>query len=193
MDYLLYNLDTIQAAPEDIQLLDAHELEQYTKRGDKYLITRVLLKKELARRSGTPAHEISFDYNEHGKPSWANQHFNISHSASWLCLAFHSAEIGVDIQQIRPVRKMDSIAPRIMNPQQLEYFHTNGSTVEDFFTCWCIAEALVKLHGATIWEACNYPCFYKQGRVMIPENMAEIGIQLFSPAPGFCGAIATRS
>ena len=74
MDYLLYNLDEHTAAEEDTQLLDAHELEQYAARGEQYLIARTLLKRELSRRSGVPAGDIHFCYNEHGKPSWPRQH-----------------------------------------------------------------------------------------------------------------------
>lgn len=192
MDYLLYNLDEQAAEESDTQLLDAHELEQYAARGEKYLIARVLLKRELSRRSGIPAADIHFLYNEHGKPTWPQQHFNLSHSANLLCLAFHHAEIGVDIQQIRPVRRMDDIAPRIMSPQQLERFRANGSTPEEFFTCWSIAEALVKLHGSTIWDACNYPYTFAHGRVSLPSEAADVRVHLFTPAPGFCGAVAMR-
>ncbi len=192
MDYLLYNLDTLSATPEDTELLDAHELEQYASRGEKYLIARALLKKELSRRSSIPAHLIHFEYNAHGKPTWPQQHFNISHSAHWLCLAFHHAPVGVDIQQIRPVRRLEELAPRIMCAQQLERFREAGASLEEFFTCWSIAEALVKLHGATIWEAGNYPYIYSHGRVSLLEESETVRVQLFTPAPGFCGAIATR-
>lgn len=192
MDYLLYNLDTLQPSPEDVYLLDAHELKQYAKRGEKYLLTRSFLKKELARRSGVQAQDIRFAYNEYGKPIWAKQHFNISHSENWLCLAFHHKDIGVDIQKMRSLRNMQALASRIMSPQQIECFQAAGSKPEDFFYCWCIAEALVKLHGSTIWNACNYPFIYTRERVFLADELANISIQLFSPAAGFCGAIATR-
>ncbi len=192
MDYQLYNLDTLTATEEDALLLDAYELEQYAARGAKYLIARALLKRELSRRSGVPVGDIHFCYNEHGKPSWPQQHFNMSHSANLLCLAFHHAEIGVDIQQIRPVRRIAEIAPRIMNPLQLERFRENGSSPEEFFTCWSIAEALVKLHGATIWEACNYSYTYAHGCVSLPAEYAGVRVHIFTPAPGFCGAVAMR-
>ena len=192
MDYLLYNLAEHTATEADTQLLDAYECEQYAARGETYLIARALLKKELSRRSGVPAGDIHFCYNEHGKPTWPQQHFNMSHSARLLCLAFHHAEIGVDIQQIRTVRRMDDIALRIMSSQQLEQFRAHGSSPEEFFTCWSIAEALVKLHGATIWDACNYPYTYAHGRVSLPAEYADIGVHLFTPAPGFCGAVAMR-
>lgn len=192
MDYLLYNLDEHIATEADTRLLDAYELEQYAARGEKYLIGRTLLKRELSRRSGIPAADIHFCYNEHGKPIWPLQHFNMSHSAQLLCLAFHHAEIGVDIQQIRPVRRMDAIAPRIMNPLQLERFRAHGSTPEDFFACWSIAEALVKLHGSTIWDADNYPYSYTHGHVSLPAEYADVHVHLFTPKSGFCGAVAMR-
>lgn len=193
MEYLLYNLSGKKAAREDERLLDDDEREQYARRGERYLIVRALLKKELARRCGMAPGDIRFCYNEHGKPSFEQQHFNISHSGNLLCMAFHHADVGVDIQQIRPVRRMESLARRIMCEQQLEIFREQGSRTEDFFTCWCIAEALVKLHAATIWDALRYPFIYKNGRVSTAETLPSVKIHLFTPAEGFCGAIAMRT
>ncbi len=193
MDYLLYDLDKLQAAPEDELLLDSHESEQYAKRGEKYLITRALLKKEIARRLHTNAADITFSYNEHGKPFLTDIHFNISHSANMLCFAFHRAPIGVDIQQIRPVKRMQQLASRIMSPPQWKQFRASDTQETDFFTCWCIAEALVKLHGSGIWYAEQYPYRYENGRATISAALPSVSIHLFSPAPGFCGAIAMEN
>lgn len=193
MDYLLYNLDRIAPRPEEVYLLDAHERLRYAKRGEKYLLIRSLLKKELARRTGYAAADIHFEYNENGKPFWPHQHFNISHSGNLLCLAFHSSAIGVDIQQVRPVRHMNELAERIMNRQQLERFRAKGAQREEFFTCWCVAEALVKLHGSSIWSARDYPFSYDKGNIIPADSLSGIRIHLFNPAPGFCGAIAMNS
>ncbi len=190
MDYQLYNLAEIKAEFDDTSLLDTHEREQYARRGEAYLLTRVLLKKELARRCGLEPTTISFTYNEHGKPSLEHQYFNISHSAHLLCMAFHHHEIGVDIQQIRPLRKIHTLAERIMSPLQYEHFLASGAQPEDFFTCWSISEALVKLHGTSIWDAHQYPYLYANGRVTMEGALPHIKLHLFTPAPGFCGAIA---
>lgn len=190
MDYLLYNMSEVQIAPHEIAYLNAEERESYKRRGKAYLTTRVLLKKELARRCHTNAADISFTYNEYGKPLYPQQHFNISHSGEWLCLAFHSKAIGVDIQQIRPVHYQDKLARRIMSPRQWELYQERGCQTEDFFTCWCIAESLVKLRGLSVWNAQDMPFEVTKGRVIVGDALPHVQVDLFSPAPGYCGAIS---
>ena len=99
MEYLCYNLNEISCTEDDTLLLSAEERKVYQTRGTAYLKTRALLKKEIARRSATEPRMIRFSYSEHGKPLFPGIHFNISHSGHLLCMAFHDAPIGVDIQR----------------------------------------------------------------------------------------------
>ena len=188
MDYLIYSLAELRAAEVDTAVLSAEELATTQKRGADYAMIRSVLKHELARRCGCDARDITFCYGEHGKPHCDRQPFNLSHSGDCLCIAFHHQSTGVDVEYIRP-RKYDSLASRFMCDQQLQAFRSRGCPQEEFFACWCAAEALVKHAGDTMWNARAYPFIYQQGRIQCLFADAP-HIELFTPSPGYQGAVA---
>lgn len=187
MDYLLFRLD---ALPEgDVSLLDANEREVLRTRGESYLRMRSQLKRELALRTGVTAADISFSYSPAGKPLFPQQHFNISHSGDLLCMAFHGGAVGVDIQQHRNVARLRSVAERILGEEQLAALELFGFPPQEFFDCWCTAEALVKWAGDSIFNARRYPFIYDAGRIR-PLFDGAPRVQLFRPEAGYSGAVA---
>lgn len=187
MDYLVYNLADLPAG--DPALLDAEEQAAYARRGAAYLSIRCVLKQELARRCGMAAEEVHLTTGEHGKPSFAPQPFNISHSHGLLCMAFHHSAVGVDIEHHRQ-RPAERLARHFMAPEQLQAFMARGCPQQEFFDCWCAAEALVKQAGKSIWQVKEFPFLYDHGRILPQYDGAPAHIVLFTPAPGFSGAIA---
>lgn len=192
MDCLYYDLNKVPESIADESLLDAFEREQYTSRGLRYLIIRSLLKTEVARRLGMCPHDIRFNISEHGKPEFPGIHFNISHSGDSLLMAFHHSPVGADLERIRPHRSMDRLARRIMCPEQYERFVSHGAQTDEFFACWCAAEALVKQAADTIWHAADYPFIYKSGRI-IPTFDGAPQVTIFHPAPHIIAAVACHS
>lgn len=187
MDYLLFRLDSL---PEgDAALLDAAEREAYAARGERYLRVRSQLKRELALRTGTAAADIRFTYSPAGKPLFPAPEFNISHSGELLCIAFHGGAVGVDIQQHRDVAHLRKVAERILGEEQLAALELFGFPPQEFFDCWCTAEALVKWAGDSIFNARRYPFIYDAGRIR-PLFEGAPRVQLFRPAEGYSGAVA---
>ena len=187
MDYLCYRLSEIDEATVNTAVLTSTEQQMSRNRR----IARAILRQEIARRTGIMPADVAFTYNEHGKPLTRGVYFNISHSADYLCLAFHHAAIGIDIQQRRKHCHFSKLAPRIMSHEQLQRFMAKGEQADDFYTCWSIAEALVKLNGSTIWQARDYPFLLFDGGAKC-SNDATIAIDLFTPHPDYYGAIAYR-
>ncbi|MHA7962500.1 4'-phosphopantetheinyl transferase family protein [Paenibacillus sp. CAU 1782] len=62
----------------------------------------VLVRYVLRERFGLPASKILFKKNPYNKPVLAGEdvHFNVSHSGIWTVAAFHSMDIGIDIEQM---------------------------------------------------------------------------------------------
>lgn len=189
MDYLLFRLDSLPDG--DVALLDEAEREAYAARGERYLRVRSQLKRELALRTGTAAADIRFSYSPAGKPLFAAQDFNISHSGELLCIAFHGGAVGVDIQQHRDVAHLRKVAERILGEEQLAALELFGFPPQEFFDCWCTAEALVKWAGDSIFNARRYPFIYDAGRIR-PLFGGAPRVQLFRPAPGYSGAVASQ-
>ena len=188
MDYLVYKFSALEGEPVDMQLLPAAEQAIAATKGGQYALVRTLLRRELARRTGLAPREIQFTYSAHGKPELQEQPFNLSHSADCLCIAFHHNSVGVDVERMRP-RRFSDIAARFMHPEQLAAFEARGCHQEEFYSCWCAAEALLKHAGDTVWNARQYPFLYHPGQI---ECLFEAAprIELFTPFPGYMGAVA---
>ncbi len=193
MDYLIYNLEEAHLSElADATLLSAEERAAATTRGQRYVLTRCLLRRELARRLDCPPQNIRFRIGEHGKPECEKStlHFNISHSGNCLAFAFDSnAPIGIDVERIRPRTRLNALASRIMSPEQLTAFHERGCPEEEFYTCWCAAESLVKQAGSSIWKAGELPFLYEYGRIRLLRQ-SPLKVHTFTPMPGYMGAIA---
>lgn len=187
MDYLCYRFSELPITEMDFSILSAEEQLFTFKRKQ----ARLLLRQEIARRTHQAPADIRFSTNEHGKPYTEGIHFNISHSQDLLCLAFHHSDIGVDIQHKCEKYNIDRLAPRMMSEEQLQRFNNSTERERDFYYCWSIAEALVKLHGSTIWHAKDYP-FILHGTSVSLSFENEIEVQLFQPQQGYYGAIAYR-
>lgn len=190
MDYLCYRFSELAADVVDTKLLPKKERLTYANRGRQAIAARCLLRLELARRLNCEPQEIEFEVNEHGKPQLIGHelHFNISHSADLLCMAFHHEPVGVDVQQLRPAAATLRLAERIMCTEQLHAWRERGETPEEFFACWCAAESLVKHAGTTVWKAKEYPFLCHHGRIE-PLFSPAPRVQLFTPMPGYSGAI----
>lgn len=188
MDYLIYQLSALDAISAPFNALPDAEQEEAVRRGTKYAQIRTVLRQELSLRTGVRPESIVFNYSQHGKPVCELHPFNISHSRDCLCLAFHHKDIGVDVEYMRP-RPFASLAARFMSQQQLQDFMTKQCPIEDFYACWCAAEALVKHAGDTMWHAQQYPFVLKQNKIECLFQNAPV-VELFSPMPGYRGAVA---
>ncbi len=196
MDYLIYNLaDAHLRALADASLLSAEEQKRAEKQGVRYVLTRCLLRQELARRLGGSPQDIRFRYSEHGKPECEGIHFNISHSGDCFAMAFDtSAPVGIDVERMRPRVRLEALASRIMCAEQLSAFRQRGCPQEEFYRCWCTAEALVKQAADSIWQAGTHPFICELGRIRLlaEEEASSLRVELFSPMPGYCGAVASH-
>ncbi|MGN0836174.1 MAG: 4'-phosphopantetheinyl transferase family protein [Akkermansia sp.] len=188
MDYAFYRLNALP--PADLSLLDEGERERAARSNRSgFAAVRCLLKRELARRAGCEPGEVHLVCGPHGKPLFPPQPFNISHAGGWLALAFHGAEVGIDIEAPRPLRNRAAMARRIMEESQWRAFCQRGCPEREFFLCWCIAEALVKWAGDSVLRAQQFPFELAAGRVRPLFSPAPV-VELLSPPDGLCGAIA---
>jgi len=99
---------------------------------------------------------VQFTYAPEGKPELAGEarslHFNFSHSGGWAVLGIARSEIGVDIEQIRPVPDLEDVARRFFAPREADIVIAADSAdrLSFFLTCWTRKEAFVKATGVGI-------------------------------------------
>lgn len=124
----------------------------------------MLARKAIAEWCSTSAEEITFSKNENGKPfaEELDVEFNISHSGNIVVCAVDDKPIGIDVEQIRPVKL--KIAKRIYTKDELHYLFGFDPSDEDFsispddemllrfFELWTAKEAKLKYTGTGITE-----------------------------------------
>lgn len=120
-----------------------------------------------ARRQPLALH---YRYGAHGKPyltDYPQFYFSLSHSGEYAALAIAECEVGLDIQQKRPIRP--SMAKRILSEQEYRRYsgltalsarsdtqaqagtlaaaQTDTQAQEWLLQCWCAKESYGKLSG----------------------------------------------
>lgn len=110
----------------------------------KYTIKEItgksLIKKDIS---------IAYEYNEFGKPYLKsnNLFFNISHSSEWIAVVCDLAEVGIDIERIRPADPR--MICRLFSDEEIGYINSGLCTERHrrFTKLWTIKESYVKYIG----------------------------------------------
>jgi 4'-phosphopantetheinyl transferase len=149
----------------------------------RFVVARGILRTLLSSFTGTPAQKLEFEYGTSGKPSLAGHdiYFNISHSADVGLFAFApDREVGVDVENERPVRRLLDVAQRFMSEEEVRILAATAAEKRDasFLRSWVIREARLKAEGKGVWSG--------------PENRGNENLthKLFSPRPGYIAAVA---
>jgi 4'-phosphopantetheinyl transferase len=118
--------------------------------GRRFVAARAALRILLATITGDDPAHVEFTYGERGKPSVAGgPHFNASDSGDTVVVAVAHAEIGVDVESLRPLPNPDRLARRICTDRELEQLaaipdHEFGANL---LRLWTFKEAALKAVG----------------------------------------------
>jgi 4'-phosphopantetheinyl transferase len=123
-----------------------------------FVATRLALRSLLGRYLDVPPREVSIAIDPHGKPRLMNGDlcFNVSHSGTLGLIAVtRGSEIGIDVEQLRPVERLMDIAERQFHPQEQSAIRAASpeQSTATFLRCWTRKEAVIKSIGAGL----NYP------------------------------------
>lgn len=131
-------LENVSMGQKEKALRYANEIDQIRSLLSSYLKNQ-LSREELLK-------------NENGKPYFANgPYFNISHSGKYVLMAVSTAEIGVDIEEIK-IKDMSSLV-RIFNEAEAKMIKEHS----DFYYLWCAKESLIKCMGLSVGKVREIP------------------------------------
>lgn len=121
----------------------------------RFIACRAWLRRRLGERLGRDAATLRFEYGPAGKPSLGGDalRFNVSHSDRYALLAVaQAAEVGVDIERVRPLADMDAVAARVFSAAERDALARvpAGRKAEAFFAGWTRKEAYIKARGQGI-------------------------------------------
>ena len=119
-----------------------------------FTVARAVLRELLGAYLGTEPVDVTFSYSGHGKPHLADTsleiRFNVSHSHGMALIAItRRAELGVDIEMIRPGPADESIAEHYFSRSESTRLRALPESLRDqaFFNCWTRKEAYIKARG----------------------------------------------
>ena len=131
-------LENVSVGQKEKALRYANEIDQIRSLLSSYLKNQ-LSREELLK-------------NENGKPYFNNgPYFNISHSGRYVLMAVSTAEIGVDIEEIKN-KDMSSLV-RIFNEAEAKIIKEHS----DFYYLWCAKESLIKCMGLSVGKVREIP------------------------------------
>lgn len=175
----------------------------------RFIAGRAILRTILGRYLGCNGTELLFDYGPHGKPALAKPatepplYFNLAHSGGLAVVALaHQQEVGVDVEQIRPLADMEQIAQRFF--AAAEQAALLALPVEQrqaaFFNGWTRKEAYLKALGDGLARPLDQFCVtLAPGDPVRLVSINGAGddashwlLESFNPALGYAAAVAVR-
>lgn len=155
----LWRVD-LDAPPEpvDVACLSETEWERarrfvFRRDRERFIAAHAALRRILAIRTGTSAALLDFKQGDFGKPSlagYAGIHFNLSHSQAAALIAVNEgAEIGVDIELLRPMPDAERLAATCFTPCEIRALQglPDDARERAFLVGWTRKEACLKALG----------------------------------------------
>jgi 4'-phosphopantetheinyl transferase len=159
----------------------------------------------LARYVGGTADTLPLEAATDGKPALAGAaravRFNLSHSGDLaVCaVAEGSGDIGVDLEQVRPLRDEEGMARLLLSERERASLDTLAppDRLRRLFWTWTCKEALLKGVGCGLDRPLDrIELSFADGASLRidhqsrDEDLAAFTLHPFEPAPGFVGALA---
>lgn len=122
----------------------------------RFIASHGILRAILGRYLDVEPARLQFCHGPYGKPALAETPngstlcFNMSHSHEFALYAItRNGEVGVDLENIRPVPDAEQIARRFFSGRENAAFQAVPTDLKHkvFFTCWVRKEAYVKARG----------------------------------------------
>ncbi|HWI60598.1 MAG TPA: 4'-phosphopantetheinyl transferase superfamily protein [Symbiobacteriaceae bacterium] len=183
-------------SPDERTRADRYKFEQDRRR---FIAARASMRAILGARLGLAPERVPFRYGPHGKPALAEcragepLHFNLSDSGDWAVLGLtHAGEIGVDIEALRPIPEIASIAERFFSPAEEAWLRSLPLHEQPwaFHRIWTCKEAYLKALGAGLsldTRSFTFDFAVKPAHLM---DVADAWTLIeMTPAPAYAGAV----
>ena len=175
----------------------------------RYVVARATLRRLLGEALKLDPSAIAFKYSLQGKPELAGEFagklfFNVSHSRGLALIAItRICPLGVDLEQVRPLRYDIQIARRFFTPRESAKLESLPEVERPaaFCSLWTRKEAWLKAKGSGIADSLNrVDISFLPGeppRILNvadePGEAEQWALIELTPAKGFTGALAIRA
>lgn len=172
-----------------------------------YILSHAALRQILATHLNQPAPEIKFHTGPNGKPALAAPNparleFNLTHSGALALVAIsRNAEVGIDVEILRPMRDAVAIARRFFTHSEAAALEALDPSEQSaaFLNLWTRKEAFVKAtgHGIVNMLARHEVSWDEQAVLRSidgdADQAAHWSLHSFTPAAGYLAAVAVHA
>ncbi|MCM3598069.1 4'-phosphopantetheinyl transferase superfamily protein [Metabacillus idriensis] len=127
------------------------KLSKFKNISDSYrtLLSEILIRKIAIDSFNIENSEIIIEFTAHGKPFIENNpfYFNISHSGKWIVAIIGNTEVGIDVEEIKPIDL--SIADYCFSRKESAYLQEKKTSEKliSFYNTWTLKECFIKYVG----------------------------------------------
>lgn len=141
----------------DVSERDRHDRLVTIELRNRFLAAHVGLRRVLASYLACPPAVVQYQVSPTGKPHLAGDslHFNMSHSGNHVAVAISNSGVGIDIEQVRRVTHLRSLAQKHFTVSELSTLENIGEDqiARGFFALWTRKEAVLKCLGVGLNRA----------------------------------------
>lgn len=122
----------------------------------RFVTARAMARCLLGRRLGVPPCSLVVKVDARGKPALESDliapHFNLAHSGDVAVVAIANRELGVDVEELRPISRADRLAARFFSDSERRWLSALPEECRDrgFLELWTCKEAYLKAVGTGI-------------------------------------------
>lgn len=171
----------------------------------RYIATHAALRCLLGVRLDLPPQAVELACGPYGKPALADAsaaarlHFNLSHCDGLAVFAFAEAEVGVDIERLRPMPGAEHLVDGFFSCRERAAYRALPARHKllGFFNAWTRKEAFVKATGEGLRHPLDaFDVSLAPGAPACLQRVGRLGgeacgwtLHSFRPGPGFVGAL----
>ena len=172
----------------------------------RFVGARTALRRLLASYLDRKPKAIKLSYGPSGKPRLAGSaasaglQFSLSHSGNLALLGFSGADLGVDLEEIRPLRDQKRLEARLFSAGEVNWLEglPTKARLDAFFGLWTLKEAYVKSLGTGIAKSLNAfevdcpPSLEAAVRLRDGPLVDGCALRCIEPRRGLVAAVAMR-
>jgi 4'-phosphopantetheinyl transferase len=196
----------------DIQKMRTELQADELRRGDslrggvlrhRYLTAHWAVRHILAGYAQRSAKSLVFEAGKYGKPFLSQPGsatpllFNLAHSANLALVAVAHVEVGIDLEQLRPLPQISEAAQQVLSAQEISLANHLGDDDRQaaLHILWTCKEAYVKSTGTGLRRDLPYLTVLQEppretfGWFPLDSPLGQVSAHLLNPRKGFFAAL----
>ena len=144
-DHLIHLDDLFSILSEDEK--EASKKYRLIRDRQKFIVSKAIRRNILSKYLELDPQTLSFFINDFKKPYVISEealYFSVSYSGQYIAMAFHSKEIGLDIEILSNLFDYETILGQVFSKDERLSINEASERTKQFYTLWTRKEALIK-------------------------------------------------